>query len=341
MHSAKKIIFGAPEDFGFSNAIKNELTALGYQVIDVSKINNEFKYPNISARAYNFYRKVFFNDKSYKALIRSETITKNLVNHLNNINENCYSLFIRPDLFPLAFFNYLKKKHINLIAYHWDGMKRYPNINEYIKCFDKFYSFEPEDLTDNKDLLPCTNFYLTSSLPKKETSLQSMAYTINSFQNDRINISFKIKSILEKVGINSNFIVFTKNKIEYTRSKALGFKTTKKTITYEQNINHVLLSNLLIDIQINSQSGLSFRIFESIGYNKKIITTNKDVCKYDFYNPNNILIWDNQSESKLLNFYNKPYEIVPKAIKQKYSFENWIKYVLNIEDHIPINLPKS
>lgn len=339
MQNNKKIIFGAPEDFGFSNAIKNELTALGYQVIDLSKINNEFKYPSILARVYNLYRKVFFNDKSYKALIRSKTITKNLINHLNNIDGNCYSLFIRPDLFPLGIFDYLKKKHINLSGYHWDGMKRYSTINEYIKYFDRFYCFEPEDLKDNKDILPCTNFYLINSLSKQETDLESVAYTINSFQNDRINTSFKIKSILKKIGISSNFMIFTRNRKEHSKAKALGFKTTKKTITYEQNISHVLSCNLLIDIQIKTQSGLSFRIFESIGYSKKIITTNKDVYKYDFYNPNNILIWDNQSESELLEFYNKEYEPLPILIKEKYSFGNWIKYVLNIEDHIPINLP--
>lgn len=340
MHNTKKIIFGAPEDFGFSNAIKNELTALGYQVIDLSKINNEFKYPNLLTRVYNLYRKVFFNDKSYKTEIRSKTITKNLINHLNNIDKNCYSLFIRPDLFPLAIFDYLKKKHINLIAYQWDGMNRYPKINEYIEYFNKFYSFEPSDLMENKAILPCTNFYFTHLLFTETPHKNVEAFNINSFQYDRIETSLKIKNILNKVGISNNFIVYTKKKDELIEAKNLGFNTTKKTITYDQNISHVLSTNLLIDIQINSQSGLSFRIFESIGYNKKIITTNKDVYKYDFYNPNNILIWDNQSESELLNFYNKAYQPLPSAIQQKYSFENWIKYVLDIEGHIPIKLPK-
>lgn len=339
MQNNKKIIFGAPEDFGFSNAIKNELTALGYQVIDLSKINNEFKYPSILARVYNLYRKVFFHDKSYKALIRSKTITKNLINHLNNIDGNCYSLFIRPDLFPLGIFQYLKQKSVCLVAYQWDGMNRYPTIYEYIKYFDRFYCFEPTDLKENKAILPCTNFYFTSLSQTETTKINVEAFSINSFQQDRIETSFKIKSLLKKIGISNNFIVFTKNKDELVKAKSLGFITTQKTIPYEQNSKDVLSCNLLIDIQIKTQSGLSFRIFESIGYSKKIITTNKDVYKYDFYNPNNILIWDNQSESELLEFYNKEYEPLPILIKEKYSFGNWIKYVLNIEDHIPINLP--
>ncbi|WP_353140527.1 hypothetical protein, partial [Pseudopedobacter sp.] len=105
--------------------------------------------------------------------------------------------------------------------------------------------------------------------------------------------------------------------------------------------NHVLSSSLLIDVQIQSQSGLSFRIFESIGYDKKIITTNKDVANYEFYDPNNILIWNNQSAQECLAFYRSPYRPLPKEVKEKYALDNWIKFVLKLGNFYPITLPKT
>ena len=54
----------------------------------------------------------------------------------------------------------------------------------------------------------------------------------------------------------------------------------------------ILKSKIIVEIQRNDQIGLSFRIFEALGYRKKLVTTNTDVVNYDFYNPQNILVID-------------------------------------------------
>lgn len=64
-------------------------------------------------------------------------------------------------------------------------------------------------------------------------------------------------------------------------------------------------SKVLLDINRIGQSGLTFGVFESINLEKKLITTTADIKKYDFYNPNNILIIDDQNPD-ILWLFSKP-----------------------------------
>jgi hypothetical protein len=64
---------------------------------------------------------------------------------------------------------------------------------------------------------------------------------------------------------------------------------------------------------------------------RKIITTNSTIKTYDFYNPNNILVLDENSEINInLDFINKPYEKLNEAIYYKYTIENWVNTVFEI-----------
>nr|WP_288810181.1 hypothetical protein [uncultured Sphingobacterium sp.] len=341
MQERVTIVFGAPEDFGFSDSIKNELTAIGYDVIDLSKINSDFKYPNFLTRINNFFRKTILKDKKYKSKIRSEVITKNLIKELNKYDKIRYALFIRPDLFPLDFFKRIKNKIDTIVAYQWDGMDRYASATDYIPYFNHFYAFDPKDLEANTNITGCTNFYFSSKIPQLDLIRKNTkAFTINSFQNDKIIPLIEIKKTLEDISFPINFIIYSKIKKEIKEAQSLGFKTRSSMTTYQENLEQVLDSSLLIDVQIQSQSGLSFRIFESIGYDKKLITTNKQIANYEFYDPNNMLIWDNQSTKEFLNFYNAPYRPLSQEIKEKYALDNWIKFVLKLNEFSPISLPK-
>lgn len=87
----------------------------------------------------------------------------------------------------------------------------------------------------------------------------------------------------------------------------------------------VLQSKILVDIKRPSHDGLSFRFFEAIGYDKKIITNNQSVKHYDFYNPNNILITDFENLDGLTEFINTPFIPYSTEYKEKYLFKNWVK----------------
>ena len=112
-----------------------------------------------------------------------------------------------------------------------------------------------------------------------------------------------------------------------------------KIIDFEENINRARQARVLIDFVIDEHKGLSFRTFEALGYQQKLITTNPQVKYYDFYHPNNFLIWDGYDFAALDDFLEKPYVQVDESIRKKYSFGNWINYILKINPYQEINLP--
>jgi len=86
-------------------------------------------------------------------------------------------------------------------------------------------------------------------------------------------------------------------------------------------------SRFVLDLQKRIQRGLTFRVFEAMGYRKKLITTNADIVSYDFYHPNNIFIWREDTVSLPSSFFESPYVDLPDDIFYKYSQENWVKTV--------------
>jgi hypothetical protein len=78
---------------------------------------------------------------------------------------------------------------------------------------------------------------------------------------------------------------------------------------------------------VDAHSGLSFRVFEAIGYSRKLITNNNEVKSYDFYHPNNIYVLDND-ERTLGEFLNVPYAEIHPEIVDRYNFDNWIFRIL-------------
>ena len=72
---------------------------------------------------------------------------------------------------------------------------------------------------------------------------------------------------------------------------------------------------------------------EALGMNKKMITNNRSVMEYDFYNPNNILVIDFDNLVIPKEFFQTPYQPLDAAIKQKYHLRSFVKTVLsNLEN---------
>ena len=69
-------------------------------------------------------------------------------------------------------------------------------------------------------------------------------------------------------------------------------------------------SNCILDYNQEGQVGLTLRPMEALFLEKKLITNNKDIKNYDFYNPSNIFILGENNIEDIKEFINKPYEKV-------------------------------
>ena len=86
-------------------------------------------------------------------------------------------------------------------------------------------------------------------------------------------------------------------------------------------------SKVVLDINHPLQFGLTMRTIECIGAEKKLITTNKNIKDYDFYNPNNILIIDRENINIDMSFFEKEYQTLPDELYKKYSLTNWLRNI--------------
>lgn len=77
----------------------------------------------------------------------------------------------------------------------------------------------------------------------------------------------------------------------------------------------------VLDIELNIQSGLTMRTFETLGAGLKLITTNKNIQNEPFYNQHNIAIIDRLYYNVDLNFFSDSFLNNDKFVQ--YSFKNW------------------
>lgn len=334
MFTNKKIIFGAPKEYGLSAAILRELLHLGFEVIDISFYQHKFKYKNFGEFLEKLYFKHIRGQKDYKTYLKFRHNSKWMTAKIDTLGHADFALIIRPDHYPKWFIEKISGKSSKMIAYQWDGIERYPNVKSYISLFDRFFVFDLDEVKmDN--VLPTTNFY-NESFPnliaqKDHFDVYYIGYLIRS----RAKVLEDIIGALQKMNLNIKLHLVSKS-----LQKKTWLETVKTTMPYEDNLYFSAVSRILVDVVNPIHRGLSLRVLESIGFGKKLITTNLEIAKYDFYHPHNILIWGQHSHEELLSFVSKPYAPLPTAIREKYGFFNWIKYLLDEGDYLPIELPK-
>jgi len=339
----KTILIGLPKSFSFHENLEKNLVALGFDVINISYVDHDFKYPSFFHRFHNFIRKTLFNDKGYKNVLKFRKYEKGINAKLDKIDKKIdYALLIRPDIYPIKTLKKIKSKTNLMVGYQWDGLHRFPAVYATIKYFDRFFVFDDKDLAYSEKLLPLTNFYFDFDEKTPQSSYKYDVFFVGSF----------IRKRMQQISNLANFLVGKKyipKIMIYCEPPSFSEKFPNQNIeyifehlSYERNIATLKNSRIVMDFLNQSHKGLSFRTFEALFYDKKLVTTNDEIKKYDFYNPQNIFVWDPDSTlGDLEVFLNTPYVEIDKKIKQKYSFTNWLHYVLDIQPYEKITLPKN
>lgn len=322
---SKKIIFAAPRHFRLNELIKIELETCGSEVVDLSFFDNKFKYKNFVERLKSFFIKNFGGNKYYKTYLIYKRNESQITEKLATVHEADYALIIRPDVFPIDILKEITAKAKKSAGYQWDGLNRFPNVYKTIPIFDLFYVFDKNDLIEPSTKL-ATNFYPETFTPTQVIPPSDLYYA-GSYNKSRIK---DLEDIIDKayeLGLNVDYSLYSRKKSHQSNSH---LTITDIATDYFTNLEHVVSTKVLIDVVNPTHDGLSFRTFEAIGFKKKLITTNKSIVSYDFYHPNNIFIWTNESTAKdLKDFIELPFIAIDESIRKKYGFKSWIKYMLN------------
>lgn len=206
---------------------------------------------------------------------------------------------------------YVKKKsNCKVILYYWNVINENNKKILKDKNIDEIWTFDENDSKKyNIKFFP--QFYY-NCIEKSKLSGNTPNYDciFLGAVKDRKNEILDVKKILDEENIKTYFkIVYNKNDF----------------IEYSEYLDLITKTRAIIDIVGESQSGLTLRVLEALYYSKKLITNNKNIKKYDFYNKNNIFIIGEDDKNNLKNFINAKFDTMgqEKYIK-KYSYENWI-----------------
>lgn len=307
------------DNWGLNTHIASTLEKQGHTLHHIDFNVFKYKYPSVLHKAYNFILKAFFKT-NLKHLHYGKEIIKQLQ---KNKEIQDVILTIKGDFIDPASILEFKKYTKKSIGFFNDNTYRCPKIKRVLHCFDEVYSFEKDDCA-KFDLKFAPNWiYNKNAAVNTEKAFDYDVFNISSIDK-RLPILERIAKELKSKEINFKFIIYDKK-----------HKQTDDIITYinkhmplaEVN-DYINRSKVLLDINRIGQIGLTFRVFESLGLEKKLITTNADIKNYDFYNPNNILIIDEKNPVVPVDFFKNEYEKIPDSVFYKYTLEGWTDNVI-------------
>lgn len=328
--SDKKIILIMPPDFGVYKVIEQNLRYMGFEQVTV--ISPLFRYKT-KDRILNFIQKTFLGNKDYKKQLIDDYYTAEVSQTLSSFAPKSidYAIVIRPDKLDLKTIEKIHNTAHKVVAYQWDGLARFPKVFKVINQFQRFFVFDLEDYHRYRyqypNLLPCTNFYF--DMPEESVLVnENEVLYVGAYMKDRIQSLIRVVDALSQYNLTLNINLFYGRKTPPISHSHLSF--ISKGISYAENLKITKKAAVILDIKTVEHNGLSLRIFDAIKYQKKLITDNKSIMQYDFYHPNNFYVIEDDHFQGLAAFLNSQYIPLAEEIKQKYSFSNWLKYVLDI-----------
>lgn len=308
----KLILLITYDNWGYNQYIADALENKLYEVKHINFHSFKYEYPGIAHKTLNFFTKNLGISN-----LKHQHYNRIILNELENLEDIDTSIFIKADFLSKETIEAISKKSKKSVLIISDSINRYPKTKNVLSLFDKVFSFEKKDCK-KYNLIFKTNFIYktTNAIP---SHFKYKVFNISSYDK-RFPILKKIAETLHQMHIKNKIIVFSRKENE---TPYIEF--SKETLSISK-INHYLeQSEIMLDVSRSRQQGLSFRVFESLGLKKKLITTNKDVVNYDFYNAKNIFVIEDVNNIVIpKTFFETKYEEVPDNIISKYLIENWV-----------------
>lgn len=326
----KRLLLIAPVFFNYYKEMIKELKLMGFEVdyicdapsnSNISKAIGRInkKFIKLSTKKY-FDRNVIpeIRKKKYDIILiiggMTFAFTPNMVETIRKMN-----------------------RQATFIMYQWDSERNLPYSVDIHPYIDRLYSF---DLTDCKQekytFLPLfyTRIYEKLGKIKVDDYKYDCSY-IGTAHPQKFKYINQMSSILQEVLPRQYIYHYMPSKLKFYYHKLLApeFKHAKmnefktKKLSSDKVMEIFKESMCVLDAPQAGQTGLTIRTIECLGAKRKLITTNQDIKKYDFYNEANILVFDG-SIDKNSDFFTTPYREIREDIYKKYSLREWLLFMI-------------
>lgn len=313
--------------WGYVGEIAKFLEKQGHEVHFINSTLYQFPHRNILFKSKNFFAKTFLS-KNLKKENRDAEISK-----LIKGNQD-FTLIVNPGEYNNKLLAKIRNSTNILVGWNYDSAKRKKITSFHTTIFDQLLTFDRIDALKREELQFLPNFNYKEKTEISNQQFKYKAYTILNQDFYRLKILDRIAQQLK----GYPFLIQMKAKPIAGFAKEIEFLSD--SLCFEKVGEYIQNSEIVLDILSKgkyAQKGLSFRVYEAMSYQKKMITNNIDIVNYDFYNPKNIFVIEDVEKIVIPKlFLDGKYEPIPESIYNRYTLEHWCETLLSIPKKVVI-----
>lgn len=209
-----------------------------------------------------------------------------------------------------------------IYIYCWNPISKNPVLQKKLESVSRFvtaiYSFDKDEC--NKygfRFAPMVYDFEAKSLPSRVIKYDVCFVGYLKARGDQISELYTYLT-------HHDYTVFFYVLDHENTNAPMPFPLHKEYLGHREYMNVLSESKAVLDITQPDQRGLTIRALETMYYQKKLITNNKDIVTYDFYNPENIFILGEDSLENFHKFLSTPFVQIERAKLKKYNFVDWV-----------------
>ncbi|MCW4461893.1 hypothetical protein OK349_09245 [Sphingomonas sp. BT-65] len=222
--------------------------------------------------------------------------------------------------------------------YMWDSLENRGRTIENFPLFDRLLSFDPQS-ADRYGMQLRPLFFTRVAPPVALQDARYDASFVGTAHSDRYAVITRLKQALSPE-LRAFWYLYLQSNWLFSVYKTIkpGMRSAKRTdfrfvpIDKDRLQQVVEQSLAVVDIEHPRQRGLTMRTFETMGLQRKLITTNRYVEQYEFFDRDNIMVIDRQSPVVPTSFFTTPYRPLSPEMYRRYSLEGWIDDVLGTDE---------
>lgn len=219
--------------------------------------------------------------------------------------------------------------------YFWDSFGNMPaDSRAKAALFDRVLTFDPRDAEQDK--LIYRPLFFADAFANFQMGKQDIdVLFFGTIHDDRFRVLKRIARVLPRTARFMKILYFPAKwlfAIHALRDPGLLWADRRDFIFVPKPRSEIIAlmarSRVVVDMERPVQRGYTIRTLESLAAGCKLITTNPEVAKADFYSPENVAVIDRRAPKISVEFLAAPFRAMTDEFRYYYSLDGWLDDVL-------------
>lgn len=181
----------------------------------------------------------------------------------------------------------------------------------------RVWTYEPYDSEKYHIRLKKTFSYPSCFVKEKKVAVYDVLFV--GRDKGRGDMLMKLEAYLKEYGLRTKFVITSNGRFSPKK------KYYQSEVSYRQITDWISESRSILNVALENQRGVTVRDMESLFHKVKLITTNKNISKVEFYKEKNVYILNDNNWNGLLEFLQYEYDDSQNIELKKYTLEEMIK----------------